>query len=88
MLANIGLKVILGMLFLTFCRADIWFAKRKFVWRTYIAVEVLPTTGKVEIIDKKVFAAAVLNADDETFVVHIVALAEPTTMSIYLSCQA
>ena len=45
-------------------------------------------TKRVEIIDKREFAAAVLNADDKTFIVHIAALAEPTTMSIYSFFQA
>ena len=45
-------------------------------------------TRKVEIIDKKEFAVAALNVDDKTFIVHVAALAEPTTMPIYLSCQA
>ena len=45
-------------------------------------------TKRVEIIDKKEFAAAALNVANKTFVVHIAALAEPTTMPIYPSCQA
>ena len=85
LLANISLEVVLGTLFLTFSKADIWFAERELVWRTYIVVEALPTTRRVEIIDRKKFAAVALNANDETFVVHIVALAEPTTMLIHHS---
>ena len=42
----------------------------------------------MKIIDKKEFAAAALNADNETFLVHIAALAEPTTMPIHSSYQA
>ena len=42
----------------------------------------------MEIIDKREFAAAALNADDKTFVVHVAALVEPTTMPIHPSCQA
>ena len=53
-----------------------------------MAEKALPTTKKLEIIDKKEFAAAVLNSDDKSFVVHIAALAEPTTMLIHLSCPA
>ena len=45
-------------------------------------------TKRVEIIDKKKFAATVLNADDYTFVVYIAALAKSTTISIHPSCQA
>ena len=85
LLAIIGLEVVLGILFLTFSKADIWFAEQELVWRTYTATEALPTTRRVEIINKKEFAAAALNAYDETFVVHVVALAKPTIMPIYLS---
>ena len=53
-----------------------------------MAAEALPITKRVEIIDKKKFAAATLNADNKTFVMYITALAEPTTMSIYSSHQA
>ena len=88
MLANIGLEVVLGMSFLTLSKANIWFKERELVWRTYMAAEVLPMTRRVEIIDKKEFATTALNADNETFVVHVAALAEPTTMPIYSSYQA
>ena len=53
-----------------------------------MAAEALLTTRRVEIIDKKKFAAIALNADNKTFVVHIMALAEPITMLIYPSHQA
>ena len=88
LLANIGLEVVLEILFLTLSKADIRFVEWELVWRTYTAAETLPTTRRVEIIDKKEFAAAVLNTDNETFVVHVAALAEPTTMPIHPSCQA
>ena len=45
-------------------------------------------TKRVEIIDKGEFAAVALNADDETFVVHVVALAKPTTIPIHPFYQA
>ena len=48
----------------------------------------LTMTRRVEIIDKKEFVAKALNADDKAFVVHVVALAELTTMPIYPSHQA
>ena len=86
MLANIGLEVVVGMPFLTFSKANIRIAERELVWRTYMTEEALATTKRVEIIDKKRFATAALNADNETFVVHVAALAEPTTMPIYPFC--
>ena len=88
MLANIGLEVVLGMPFLTLSKADVRFAERELVGRTYTAAKALPTTRRVEIINKREFAAAALNTDDETFVVHVAALAEPTTMLIHPSRQA
>ena len=88
LLAHIGLEVVLGMPFLTLSKADVRFVERGLVWRTYTAAEALSTTKRVKIIDKREFAVAALNADNETFVVHIAALAESTTMPIYSSRQA
>ena len=62
--------------------------ERELVWRTYTAAETLLMTRRVEIIDKKEFAVAALNADDQAFVVHVPALAQRMTMPIYPSCQA
>ena len=76
------------MLFLTFSKANIWFAKQELVRKTYIVAKTIQITRRVEIINKKEFAVAVLNIDNEPFVMHIVTLVEPTTMPIYPSCQA
>ena len=45
-------------------------------------------TRRVEIIDKREFVVAALNLDGETFVVYVLALAEPTTVPIHPFCQA
>ena len=87
-MANTGREVVLGMLFLIFSRANIRFAEREFIWRTYTVAEALPTTKRMEIIDKKEFAVAALNANNKIFVLHIVTLAKPTTIPIHPSCQA
>ena len=68
------MKIVLEMLFLTFSNADIQFAERELVWKTYSASETLPTTRRVEIIGKREFATAALNEEDKTFVVHMAAL--------------
>ena len=68
------MKVVLGMFFLILSNADILFAERELVWRTYSAVEALPTIQRIEIIGKKEFAAAALNKEDKTFVVQMAAL--------------
>lgn len=57
LLANTSIEVVLGMLFLTLSTADIRFSERELVWRTYTAAET-PATWRVELIDKKEFAAA------------------------------
>ena len=79
--------MVLRILFLTLNKADIRFAERELVWRTYTATEALSMTKRIEIIDKKEFAVAALNIAKKTFIVHIAALAESTTMPIYPSCQ-
>ena len=62
------------MPFLTLGNADMWFAERKLVWRTYSAAEALPITQRVKIIDKQEFATVALNKNNETFVVYMAAL--------------
>ena len=88
LLAIIGLEVVLGMSFFTLSKANIRFAERELVWRTYTDAEALPITRRVEIIDKREFVAAALNVDNETLVVHIAALAKLTTITIHPSHQA
>ena len=52
-----------------------------------MAAEALPTTKRVEIINKREFAATAVNTDNETSVVHVMARAKPMTMPIYSSHQ-
>ena len=88
LLAPTSSEVVLGIPFLTFCNANIRFAEGELTWRTYTTAEALPTTRKVELIDKKEFAKAALDENLEPFVVHVVAIGGSTKMSIHLSCQA
>ena len=81
LLADTSMEVVLGMPFLTLPDADI-----RLEWRRYTTAEALPTTQRVELIDKKEFAVAALNENDETFVVHVVTLA--SKMPIYPSREA
>lgn len=54
LLADTSREVILGMLFLSLNNADVKFAEKpeKLTWRSY-GTAVLPTTSRVELIDKK-----------------------------------
>ena len=89
LLANINRGVVLEMLFLTLRNADIWFIKKELTWRSYTAVETLPTTKWVELINKKEFTKVALNKESETFIVHVAALEAPLAgMTIHPSRKA
>ena len=77
------------MPFLILSNADIQFAEKELTWRSYTAAEALPTTKRVELIDKKEFAKAALDEKSETFVVHVAALEAPLAeMAIHPSQAA
>ena len=59
------------MLFLILSNADVQFIKKELTWRSYTTVEALPTTKRVEFINKKEFAKTVSDEKLETFVVHV-----------------
>lgn len=73
------------MPFLTLSDADIWFAEKELVWRSYTAAEALPTTQRVELIDKREFAAAAFDNNEETFMVYVATLVKAQTMTIHPS---
>ncbi len=79
------MEVVLEMPFLAFSNADFQFGAEELIWRSYTAVEALPTTSRVERIDKKEFTKTALDGNSKTFVVHVVALEVPTAMPIYPS---
>ena len=74
LLADTSIEVVLGMPFLALSNADIQFDTESFTWRSYSAAEALPTTRRVELIDKHEFAQAALDEKSETFVVYIAAM--------------
>ena len=74
LLADISTEVVLGMPFLTLSNADVQFVEKELTWRSYTTAEALPTTKRVELIDKKEFAKAALDENSETFVVHVASL--------------
>ena len=81
LVADTKMDVVLGMPFLTLSNADIRFAEGELTWRTYTPAEALPTTKRVQIIDRKEFAKAALDPNQEAFVVHVATLtAEPMTI--------
>ena len=74
LVANVSLKVVLGMLFFTLNSANIDFLDRKLQWRTYINKVAFLTTRRVKLVDNKKFAAAALDPENEIFVVYVASL--------------
>ncbi len=77
LLAYIRIEVVLGMLFLSLSNEDFQFGAGELTWRSYTFAEALPTTRRIELIDKHEFAKAALGENSETFVVHVAALEAP-----------
>ena len=70
-MADTKFKVILGMPFLKISNADVAFGEGMLTWKSYTTNEALPTTERVRLVDPKEFVIAALDADSETFVVHV-----------------
>ena len=85
-MANVSPEVVLGMFFLTLSGADVDFLDRDLWWRTYTIEKALPTTIRVELVEKKEFAAIALDSEYETFVVYVVSL--NLVPGIYLNREA
>ena len=84
LLADTSMEVVLGMPFLSLSNVDIRFVEREITWRRYTTAKALLTTQRMKLINKKEFAAAALDADSETFVVHVTALdIEGTNMAVH-----
>ena len=62
------------MPFLSLSNADFQFSAKEFDRSSYTIAEALPTTQRVELIDKHKFAKTALDENSETFVIHVAAL--------------
>ena len=71
LMANVSSKVVHGMPCLTLSSGNIDFLGFELQWRTYNTEEVLPTTRRVKLVDKKKFAAAMLDPEYETYIIHV-----------------
>ena len=47
------MEVVLNMLFLTFCKANLLFVEKKVIWKTYTTEKALPIIRWVEFINSK-----------------------------------
>lgn len=52
-----------------------------------MTAKILPTTRKINIIEKMKFAMTAFNVDNKTFKIYIIALAELIIMPIYPFCK-
>ena len=59
------------MPFLALNKVEINFEERELTWRTYSLNEALPTTKRVQMINRKELAAAALAPDKEAFVIYV-----------------
>ena len=62
------------MLFFILSSADVNFSGQKLWERTYTTEKALPTITRIKLVDKKEFAAAALNLERDTYIVHVVSL--------------
>lgn len=81
LVANIGLEMVLGMLFLTLSSVNINFLDWKLWWKTYTTQKTLPNTRYIEQMRKKEFAIIALDLEYEIFIVHVVSFS--STLLIY-----
>ena len=86
-MADTKFEVILGMPFLKISNADVAFGEGTLTWKSYTTNKALPTTERVQLVDPKEFVIAALDADSETFVVHV-AIREQEEMSVHVERQA
>ena len=81
LVADTKFEVVLGMFFLKISNANVAFGEGTLMWKSYTTNEVLPTTEQVQLVDLKEFVIAALDADSETFVMHV-AIREQEEMAI------
>ena len=87
LVADTKFEVILGMPFLKISNADVAFGEGTLMWKSYTTNKALPTTERIRLVDPTEFVIAALDADSETFVVHV-AIREREEMPVHSERQA
>ena len=87
------MDVVLGTPFLALSDADVRFAEKELMWRSYTTAKASPTTQRVELINRKKFAAAALHPTKKIFVLHVAGIKAPPgsagmTIHSFLAAQA
>lgn len=73
-MANINIKIELGILFLFFSNTNIWFTKKEFKQKSYTITEGLCIKKQVKLVGKKKFAIRTLNLRKKAFIVSVALL--------------
>ena len=94
LVANISPEVVFQIPFLTLSGADVDFLGCELRWKAYSTKEAPPTTRRVELVGKKKFAAAALDPEYETYVVHVGSVSSdalpsfsPLELDVHPSCR-
>ena len=82
LVANVSPEVVFGMPFLTLSDADFDFSGWELRWRPYTIKKAFPTTRRIELVQKKEFAAAALNLEHETYVVYVASLSSTPLVAL------
>ena len=80
-------EVIQKILFVKLSNTDMLFGEKILTWKTYTTNKALFSTKQVQIINKKDFIIAVLDADSKTFVMYV-AIREQKEILVYSKKQA
>ena len=71
LVADTKFEVILGMPLLKISNANVAFGEKTLTWKSYTINKALLTTEQVQLVNSKKFAIVALDADSETFIVHV-----------------
>lgn len=68
------MKIVLDISIFLFNKTDLWFAKKKLIWKSYITAKALFTIKQIKIINKKNFILIVLNLKNKIFIIYIISV--------------
>ena len=71
-MANTKFEIVLEMLFLKISNANMTFGEGTLTWKSYTINKALSTTKQVQLVNPKKFVIAALDANNKTFVVHMI----------------
>ena len=86
-MANTKFEVVLEIPFLKISNANVAFGEGTLTWKSYTISKALPITKRVRLVNPMEFVIAALDADSETFVVHV-AIREREDMPMHSERQA